>query len=69
LVPWIGAGIARERGAYQYLSDSVRHFMSPEAITELIQQSGFANVISQKFLGGAVCLLMGEKRAPEKPQA
>lgn len=69
LVPWIGAVIARERGAYQYLSDSVRHFMSPEAITEVIQQSGFANVISQKFLGGAVCLHMGEKRAPEKPQA
>lgn len=61
LVPWIGAGIAGERGAYQYLSDSVRTFDAPEAITELIRRAGFSSVATQKFLSGAVCLHVAEK--------
>lgn len=67
LVPWIGAGIAGERGAYQYLSDSVRTFDTPEAIAELIRQAGFPSVTVQKFLGGAVCLHVAEKPAVPKP--
>lgn len=69
LVPWIGAAIARERGAYQYLSDSVRAFAPPDAIAKLIGQSGFVNVTFQRFLGGAVCLHIGEKRISEEPRA
>lgn len=61
LVPWIGALFARDRGAYQYLSDSVRTFHPPETIAELIRQTGFQEVKMEKFLCGAVCLHMGEK--------
>lgn len=61
LVPWIGAGLARDRDAYQYLSDSVRTFDPPETIAELIQRVGFERVRIQRFLRGAVCLHIGEK--------
>jgi demethylmenaquinone methyltransferase/2-methoxy-6-polyprenyl-1,4-benzoquinol methylase len=61
LVPWIGAGLAHDRSAYQYLSDSVRTFEPPEAIAEVIQQAGFESVTIERFLGGAVCLHIGEK--------
>ena len=61
LVPWIGASIARDRAAYQYLSDSVRTFDPPETIAGLIQRAGFEGVRIQKFLRGAVCLHVGEK--------
>lgn len=64
LVPWIGASIARDRDAYQYLSDSVRTFDSPETIAVSIQQAGFKGVRIQKFLRGAVCLHIGEKPCP-----
>ncbi len=61
LVPWIGAGLAHDRGAYQYLSDSVRKFHAPEAIAELIQKTGFDRVETERYLKGAVCLHLGEK--------
>jgi demethylmenaquinone methyltransferase/2-methoxy-6-polyprenyl-1,4-benzoquinol methylase len=61
LVPWIGALVARDRGAYQYLSDSVRTFHAPETVAGLISQSGFQEVKLEKFLNGAVCLHLGKK--------
>lgn len=61
LVPWIGASIARDRAAYQYLSDSVRNFDPPEAIAALIRHAGFEGVRIRKFLRGAICLHIGEK--------
>lgn len=64
LVPWIGAALARDRGAYQYLSDSVRRFDPPETIAGLIRQTGFEEIRTQKFMSGAVCLHIGEKPAP-----
>lgn len=61
LVPWIGAALARDRSAYQYLSNSVRTFAAPEAVAGLIEQAGFAKIKIRKFLRGAVCLHLGEK--------
>jgi len=61
LVPWIGAGLAHDRSAYQYLSDSVRTFAPPESIAKVIQRAGFERVNIERFLGGAVCLHIGDK--------
>lgn len=61
LVPWMGASLARDRDAYQYLSDSVRAFHAPERISELMQEAGFEKIKLRKFLRGAVCLHIGEK--------
>ena len=63
LVPWIGACLAGDRCAYQYLSDSVRTFDSPEAIADLIRRAGFGEVGVRSFLSGAVCLHVAEKPA------
>jgi demethylmenaquinone methyltransferase/2-methoxy-6-polyprenyl-1,4-benzoquinol methylase len=69
MVPWIGAGLAHDRCAYQYLSDSVRAFDPPETIAGVIQQAGFEKVKIQRFLGGAVCLHIGEKPATSTRRA
>ncbi|MFQ5850725.1 MAG: ubiquinone/menaquinone biosynthesis methyltransferase [Candidatus Binatia bacterium] len=61
LVPWIGSGLAGDRTAYQYLSDSVKKFASPESIADVIRQAGFEETRIQRFLRGAVCLHMAEK--------
>ena len=61
MVPWIGTVLAHDRGAYQYLSDSVKSFNPPETIAELIRQTGFKEIKIQKFMSGAVCLHLGEK--------
>ncbi|MBI4529573.1 MAG: bifunctional demethylmenaquinone methyltransferase/2-methoxy-6-polyprenyl-1,4-benzoquinol methylase UbiE [Deltaproteobacteria bacterium] len=61
IVPWIGASLAGDRRAYQYLSDSVKNFHSPENVHDIIRKAGFARITTQKFLRGAVCLHVGEK--------
>ena len=67
LVPWIGRALAKDPGAYGYLSQSVREFHTPEAVSEMIQNAGFGRVMLKKFLNGAVCLHVGEKVANPKP--
>lgn len=66
LVPWIGGLLSGDRSAYRYLSDSVRRFHPPEAVTDMIRQAGFAQVTLRKFLNGAVCMHIAEK-ARTKP--
>jgi demethylmenaquinone methyltransferase/2-methoxy-6-polyprenyl-1,4-benzoquinol methylase len=61
VMPRIGALLARDRDAYQYLSDSVRRFHPPEKVTSLIEQAGFQRVVVRKFLSGAVCMHVGSK--------
>ena len=60
-VPWIGGWLAGDRSAYRYLSDSVRRFHPPEAVSDTIRQAGFAQVSLRKFLNGAVCMHIAEK--------
>ena len=61
LVPWLGACLARDRAAYQYLSNSVRTFHRPEAVAEMIRRAGFQAVSIRRFLQGAVCMHIAEK--------
>lgn len=63
IVPWVGGLLAHDRSAYDYLSQSVRQFHSPETIVHLIEEAGFKRVTMRKFLHGAVCLHVGEKSA------
>jgi demethylmenaquinone methyltransferase/2-methoxy-6-polyprenyl-1,4-benzoquinol methylase len=61
MVPWIGGLLARDRNAYQYLSESVRHFHSPEMVANAMGRVGFECITIRKFLSGAVCMHAGEK--------
>jgi demethylmenaquinone methyltransferase/2-methoxy-6-polyprenyl-1,4-benzoquinol methylase len=67
-MPRIGALLARDRDAYQYLSDSVRNFHPPEAVARLIEEAGFQQVILRKFLTGAVCMHIGTKPEASVPR-
>ena len=62
LMPWIG-GLLRRIQAYQYLSDSVRQFHSPETVADIDLSAGFKQVAIRKFLSGAVCMHIAEKPA------
>jgi demethylmenaquinone methyltransferase / 2-methoxy-6-polyprenyl-1,4-benzoquinol methylase len=61
LMPWIGGFLAKDRQAYQYLSDSVRQFVPPERISEMLEQCGFEKIVLRRFLFGAVCLHSAHK--------
>jgi demethylmenaquinone methyltransferase/2-methoxy-6-polyprenyl-1,4-benzoquinol methylase len=61
LVPWIGKLLSPRGQAYQYLSESVRRFHSPETMTRLIEDAQFERVTLRRFLNGAVCMHVGHK--------
>ena len=61
LVPWIGKVLSPNGEAYQYLSQSVRQFHSPEAIAGLMEAAKFEIVTLRKFLNGAVCMHVAQK--------
>jgi demethylmenaquinone methyltransferase / 2-methoxy-6-polyprenyl-1,4-benzoquinol methylase len=63
LVPWIGKMLSPNAQAYHYLSESVRQFHSPAAVSGLIDGSKFEHVKLRKFLRGAVCLHVAQKPA------
>jgi len=65
LVPWLGGLVSGDRGAYQYLSESVRQFHSPEWIADTMRECGFEGVAVRRFLNGAVCMHVAEK--PKSP--
>ena len=60
-MPWIAGLLAGDRKAYQYLSDSVRQFVPPDRVSQLLEQCGFEQVTLQRFLFGAVCLHVANK--------
>jgi demethylmenaquinone methyltransferase / 2-methoxy-6-polyprenyl-1,4-benzoquinol methylase len=60
-MPSICGFLAKDRQAYQYLSESVRQFVPPERISEMLEQCGFEKVTLQRFLFGAVCLHSAHK--------
>jgi demethylmenaquinone methyltransferase/2-methoxy-6-polyprenyl-1,4-benzoquinol methylase len=60
-MPSIGGFLAKDRQAYQYLSESVRQFVPPERISEMLEQCGFEKVTLKRFLFGAVCLHSANK--------
>lgn len=63
LVPCLGGLLAHNRNAYQYLSESVRQFHSPDHIANMMRDSGFERITMQRFLNGAVCMHRAEKCA------
>jgi demethylmenaquinone methyltransferase / 2-methoxy-6-polyprenyl-1,4-benzoquinol methylase len=64
LMPRIAGLLSRDRSAYQYLSESVRQFHTPESVERLIEHAGFVNVTTHKFMNGAVCMHIAEKSHP-----
>jgi demethylmenaquinone methyltransferase/2-methoxy-6-polyprenyl-1,4-benzoquinol methylase len=61
VVPWIGRTLSPHGPAYQYLSESVQRFHSPDTIAGLIAEARFADVTFKRFLNGAVCMHVAKK--------
>jgi demethylmenaquinone methyltransferase/2-methoxy-6-polyprenyl-1,4-benzoquinol methylase len=68
VLPFIGGLRSGNRGAYQYLSESIRRFPSPGSIEELIVQHRFKVVHSLSLTLGICHLYVIEKDAAESDQ-
>jgi len=62
ILPRIAGLLTREKGAYQYLGDSIEKFPSGAALCDLIGQNGFAEASDEPLSGGVVTIYRAEKR-------
>jgi demethylmenaquinone methyltransferase/2-methoxy-6-polyprenyl-1,4-benzoquinol methylase len=59
VIPRIGARVAADADAYQYLVESIRRFPDQPALARLMAGAGFARVSFTNFTGGVVALHQG----------
>lgn len=62
ILPWVGGCISRDRGAYDYLPESVLHFRYAEEYEELMKKSGLGNVFSRQLTLGVASIISGLKK-------
>lgn len=61
VVPRIGAAVARDKDAYQYLVESIRRFPPMDEFAAMVSAAGFKRVTVTPILGGAVAIHCGWK--------
>ncbi len=61
LIPRMGEWIVQDKEAYQYLSESIRTFLTREELLDLMRKVGFGRVKCETSTGGIVALHTGYK--------
>lgn len=68
VIPRLGAWVAGEPAAYQYLVESIRRFPPQKAFAAMLESAGFADVRYRNLSLGIACIHTGT-RAPAVPDA
>jgi demethylmenaquinone methyltransferase/2-methoxy-6-polyprenyl-1,4-benzoquinol methylase len=61
MVPWLGARVSGDAWAYSYLPESVKEFVAPGELAEIMRRNGLQDVTWRGFSGGIVTLHVGTK--------
>jgi demethylmenaquinone methyltransferase/2-methoxy-6-polyprenyl-1,4-benzoquinol methylase len=61
LIPQLGAWIAQDRDAYQYLVESIRAFPKQDDVCQLMHQAGFREITFENLSFGIVSIFSGWK--------
>jgi demethylmenaquinone methyltransferase / 2-methoxy-6-polyprenyl-1,4-benzoquinol methylase len=61
MVPWLGAKVSGAAWAYSYLPESVKEFVAPTELAEIMRRNGLQDVTWREFSGGIVTLHVGTK--------
>lgn len=59
VIPWVGELVAKDRGSYQYLVESIRRFPDQRRFARMIEEAGFARAGFTNFTGGVAALHHG----------
>lgn len=63
VVPWLGAKVSGDAWAYSYLPISVKEFVAPDELADIMRRNGLQNVTWQRVAGGIITLHRGRKLA------
>lgn len=61
MIPWIGKRVAYNQEAYQYLCDSIQHFIAPQKIEEALLDAGFCSTKRISLMGGIATVILAKK--------
>ncbi len=61
IMPLMGHLLGKDEQAYRYLSESTRHFLTPDELLEVFSGAGCVNVSSDTLMLGSVSLQAGQK--------
>jgi demethylmenaquinone methyltransferase/2-methoxy-6-polyprenyl-1,4-benzoquinol methylase len=59
IVPWLGARVSGDAWAYSYLPESVKEFVAPVELADIMRRNGLQNVTWQRLAGGVITLHRG----------
>ena len=62
IVPKLGGLISGDASAYAYLPESVKEFVAPGELADIIERNGLQNVTWRRLAGGIITLHRGTKR-------
>src|ERR671933_1418945 len=62
IVPRLGGLISGDASAYSYLPESVKEFVAPDELADIIERNGLQNVTWRRLAGGIITLHRGIKR-------
>jgi len=60
-IPLLGKLITGDASAYRYLPDSTQQFQSPEALANIMRETGFEKVQYKMFMFGTIGIHVGQK--------
>lgn len=62
VLPLLGRYATSNQAAYEYLCNSIKAFIRPSELAELLKAAGFHNVSQKPLLGGIATILIAKKR-------
>jgi demethylmenaquinone methyltransferase/2-methoxy-6-polyprenyl-1,4-benzoquinol methylase len=63
IVPRIGAWVSGDARAYAYLPESVKEFVAPGELADIMERNGLQNVTWERLAGGIITLHRGVGRS------
>ncbi|MBQ0090223.1 MAG: bifunctional demethylmenaquinone methyltransferase/2-methoxy-6-polyprenyl-1,4-benzoquinol methylase UbiE [Prevotellaceae bacterium] len=61
IIPILGSQLSGNKGAYEYLPDSILKFPKPNTFIPMLKQAGFSNVTHKSFTFGTCRMYVAEK--------
>ena len=62
IVPWLGARISGDAWAYSYLPESVKEFVAPDELSDIMERNGLQDVTWRRLAGGIITIHRGTRR-------
>jgi demethylmenaquinone methyltransferase/2-methoxy-6-polyprenyl-1,4-benzoquinol methylase len=67
IVPRLGARISGDAWAYSYLPESVKEFVAPDELCDIMERNGLQDVTWRRLAGGIITIHRGGKRLWRRP--